>query len=281
MPYLSYYSSVNSGIFEYHISDHHPIFAVANLSVAKAAQSSHYTRRFFSVSKRSDFIDTLTKNLDDITFNHDEHPNINMNILVEVLQKSINTVFPLKRLSRKKQKQLRKPWITPVIVRSTLKCKALFKEFLRKKDVISHNAFKKYRNKLNRITESAKEMQDFDDFKKVENDIDKTWKLINQKSGRIKKSNKLPKTLKTPEGNLVANPKVIANFLNKHFVRKGVELANKIQTQTSNTNLATSLTPRVAETFIFKLIVVEEILKIINSLSLGKIVRQPDDLTLH
>ena len=45
------YSSVNSGILEYHISDHHPIFAVANLSVAKAPQSTHYTRRFFSVSK--------------------------------------------------------------------------------------------------------------------------------------------------------------------------------------------------------------------------------------
>ena len=149
------------------------------------------------MSKASKLTDTFALNLSKTEFLDIEHPNVKLNRLVEVLHKSIDEVFPLRRLSKKKQKQFRNPWITPLIVNSTQKCKELFRVFLKKKDEESHNAYKKYKNTLNTLIKNAKEMHEYEDFQAVGNDIEKTWKLINKKSGRLSnKRNRFPKAMK-------------------------------------------------------------------------------------
>ena len=163
------------------------------------------------MSKRTEFLDILSENLNKVNFSDSVHPNSKLDSLIEVLQESIDTVFPLRQLSRKQQKELRNPWVTPSIVKSTKKCKLLFKKFLKEKSKTSQTVFKKYRNQLNRVIEAAKDMHDFNEFQKVENDIKKTWKLINKKSGRINAKTNLPSNLKSSEGNLVSNPKAVAN----------------------------------------------------------------------
>ena len=263
------YSSIESGIIEYHISDHLPVFSVVNVKVTKIHQHcTPCTRRFFSVSKRTEFLDILSENLNKVNFSDSVHPNSKLDSLIEVLQESIDTVFPLRKLSRKQQKELRNPWVTPSIVKSTKKCKLLFKKFLKEKSKTSQTVFKKYRNQLNRVIEAAKDMHDFNEFQKVENDIKKTWKLINKKSGRVNAKTNLPSNLKSSEGNLVSNPKAVANHLNRHFVEKGVNLAKKI-TNSSN-SFSSFSSPRNGSTFVFKKILVHEILKILKALSAYK-----------
>ena len=262
-------SKVKSGILQSDISDHFPIYGiVANMDMAKKHACTQYTRRFFSVSKIPNLIEAVQSNLIDVIFDDNVHPNVKLERLVGVLQKSIDKIFPHTQLSRKKQKQFKNPWVTPLIVNSTQKCKTLFRTYLKKKDVPSHEKYKSYRNILNRLIENAKDMHDENEFKKVDNDIKKTWKLINEKAGRSSKNNTFPKVLKSSDGNLICNPTAIANSLNKHFVQKATDLANKIE----NTDIEFSsfLTPRISVNFHFKKFIVSEVLRIINSLCTSK-----------
>ena len=264
------YSSIKCGILQEDVSDHLPIYAIANLKVGKTHFCTQYSRRFFSVSKASKLTDTFALNLSKTEFLDIEHPNVKLNRLVEVLHKSIDEVFPLRRLSKKKQKQFRNPWITPLIVNSTQKCKELFRVFLKKKDEESHNAYKKYKNTLNTLIKNAKEMHEYEDFQAVENDIEKTWKLINKKSGRLSnKRNRFPKAIKNAEGNLVSNPKAIANCLNKHFVEKATDLASKIQND-NNISPNRYQSPRNQVTFNFRRFTTKEVYRIIISLCTNK-----------
>ena len=265
------YSSITSGILQTDVSDHLPLYAIANLKVEKKHLCTQYSRRFYSVSKASNFTDTLVSNLNKTEFLDAEHPNVRLNRLVQVLQESNDEVFPLKRLSRKKQKQFRNPWITPLLVKSTQKCKELFRIFLKKKDEESHIAYKKYRNTLNTAIKNAKEMHEYEDFKTVEKDIEKTWKLINKKSGRLshKNINKFPKAIKNAQGNLVSNPTAIANCLNKHFVEKATDLANEIRIS-NNIHPNSYLSPRNQVAFKFRRFTIDEVYKIIIALCTHK-----------
>ena len=262
------YSSIKCGVLESDVSDHFPIYAIANFKPTKLKTSTQYTRRFFSASKTTKFVETLAINLSNINFDDDIHPNIKMMNLVEVLQKTIDVVYPLITLSRKKSKELRKPWITPLIVKSTKKCKLLFKTFLEKKDPTSHNEYKRYRNELNRIVENAKDMNDNTEFDKVKNNIKKTWKLINKKTGRKEYQSNFPKVLKTDNGSIISNPKAIANHLNHHFVKKGVNLANKIPA--SNVSVDSFLPPRNRSTFQFGKLSNDQVLNIMKNLLIYK-----------
>ena len=157
-------------------------------------------------------------------------PNIALENLIKALQDSYNEVFPLRKLSKRKMKKKRKPWMNYQILSMIKKKHQLFKKYLNNRTPENLGLFKTQRNKIKREVEKAKKHYYFSFFKNCKNDSKKIWKGINALSNRnAKVKSSLPKFIKKDkDGNLSTDPKFIINKLNKHFVCKGPKLADSL-----------------------------------------------------
>ena len=104
----------------------------------------------------------------------------------------------------------------------------LFREQLGKNDPELTKAYRKYRNKVNRVIEKAVDMDLYNSFENIVDNPKKVWCKINTKFLHKKHcGNALPSELQDGS-NKITDQKNIANALNKHFVNKGHILASKL-----------------------------------------------------
>jgi len=99
------------------------------------------------------------------------------------LNKLVNKHAPLKPLSKRKFKQLSKPWITKGILKSIKIKNALFAS--------GHvNKYKFYGNKITTLIRHSKKLYYHTYFSQYMKDLKKTWSGINEIMGRNKRKSK-------------------------------------------------------------------------------------------
>ena len=136
---------------------------------------------------------------------------------------------PLVKISRRKFKKRRKPWMNHEILNIKIKHK-LYKKYLDNKTRENLSAYKLKRNKVKREIKKSKKQYYLQFFHKVNGNSNNTWEAVGSLINKNRKSKAaLPKYSKIDEeGNLSTNPKFIINKLNKNFVNKGPKLAAKL-----------------------------------------------------
>ena len=138
------------------------------------------------------------------------------------LNKVVQKHAPLKVVSKRKIKQLAKPWITKGI-RTSIKTKnRLYKTG-------NCSEYKSYRNKIITLTCLSKKQHYFDFFTENVKNIKKLIELLNNRN----KHHKTKTTLKDPNNNnqVTNDPSRIPNILNEHFASVGTKLASKLTTK--------------------------------------------------
>ena len=269
----------DAGIVQWEVADHLSIFVKAKLTpeLTKPYQTKRDTPgylRFFSKSKQGSFCDTFAKKLSNsninFKFNSGNNPNHALEKLIKVIQDSYNETFPLRKLSKRKMKRQKKPWMNYQILDMIKTKHKLFKKYLKNKTSENLDAYKAKRNKIKREIEKAKKQHYYTLFKNCKNDPKKIWSEINTLSNRNHKpKSTLPKFIKLDEeGNMSTNPKFIINKLNKHFVCKGPKLAAKLPT--SNKSSLKFLKKRVKFDMKFCTLNENDIIKLVTKLEAGK-----------
>ena len=79
-----------------------------------------------------------------------------MNNIIKVLQEITDKHAPIENVTNAEKRQLKKPWISNVILNLYKTKQKMFKTHFLSHDQAKVNFFKKYNNKLNKIKEMAK-----------------------------------------------------------------------------------------------------------------------------
>ena len=137
------------------------------------------------------------------------------------LNKLTNKHAPLKNISKRKAKQLNKPWITKGL-----------KKFIKIKNHLFYlgdfDKYKLYRNKILTLTRISKKNYYHTYFNNNLKNMKRIWVGINSLINREQKVLKPISALKCPNNNeITRNPSKITNILNDHFSTIGQKLASK------------------------------------------------------
>ena len=231
-------------------------------------------KRFFTESKREVFCHTFVNNLinSDInyTFDKENNPNQALEKVTRVIQNTYNQVFPLQKVSKRKLKKRRKPWMNFQILDMIKTKHKLFKKYLENRTPANLEIFKAKRNKIKREIDKAKKQYYYTLFKNCKNDPKKVWQEVNKITKKTQKAKSaLPKSIKIDEkGKVSSNPKLIINKLNKHFVCKGPKLASKLPQSVRHSR--NYLKKRVQSCMKFRSINENDLIKLICKLEVGK-----------
>ena len=266
-------NQVESGILTYHVSDHLPVFGTFNLGIERQRQNSYITKRFYNNSGKCKFTNTLKESLQNVFDNAPnvfDDPDLALQKLVCEMQSAEGIAFPLRNLSKKKAKKFRKTWMTSGILKSIDHRDKLFREQLGKNDANLSSEYRKYRNRVTRIIEKAKDMDMYKSFEFIVDNPKKVWCKINTKFLHKKHcGSAIPSEIIAGKERINDKNK-IANKLNEHFVNKGRILASKLPN--SEISVLDSMKPRNEHSITsWDYFLVKEVLDIIkNDLCISK-----------
>ena len=259
-------NQIISGVLQYHVSDHLPVFGIFKLHVERQRYYPKMERRIYNKSGKSKFISLMETSVQKFLNSPDisSNPENTLNDFIAEVKLNEDEAFPLRKMSRKKLKKFRRPWMTSAILKSMNTRDRMFREQLGKNDKELTKTYRIYRNKLNRTIEKAVDLDLYNSFENIVDNPKKVWCKINTKFLHKKHcGNALPSELK--DGlDIINDQGIIANKLNEHFVNKGHILASKLPAP--QMSIFESMKPR-NENFIstWKKTDVKEVLDIIKN----------------
>jgi hypothetical protein len=134
------------------------------------------------------------------------------------LNKLVNKHVPRKNVTKRDMKNFSKPWITTGIKRS-------IKEKNRLLTQGEHEKYKYYRNRISTLIRVSKKKYYYEYFEINLNNMKNTWDGINDLINRKKrKSCKISGLKDTETGQIIRDPSVLPNLLNKYFASIGHKL---------------------------------------------------------
>ena len=140
---------------------------------------------------------------------------------------------PRRKLSRKQQRLLKKPWLTRGIIKSIKSKHTMYTTHFFSNDPVKIAELKKYSNKLNQLKNISKKTYFCWHFEMCKSNLNATWKLIGTLKKRKTKSQTIP--LRIARNNKIqTNNEDIADQFNKHFINVGPNLASKIDKSNEN-----------------------------------------------
>ena len=258
---------IHSGILEADVADHLPIYALCSLNPSRKTSPSGVYHRNLTSAKKHTFVDAFRNEVESLYFDDCDDPDLYLQKIIESVTKTVDSVFPMVKRSKKHIKRFRKPWMTQGILNSIRTRHRLYHKYLLLKD---ENSYKKYTTYLNRLTRVKEQAQDFHyqkDFAECSGDPKLTWKKINNLQNKKKPQNKLPLIIKDGDSQ-IDDPKLIANKLNKNFVLKGPKLASKLPP--SNKSALENMMPRVNDSITNIILKTPAVRKRINELKTNK-----------
>ena len=214
----------DAGVIQWEVADHLSIFVKAKLfsknkNLKTPNSDTPQYKRFFNESKKDLFCNTFSEMLTGSNLNFSFHSNRNnpnrvLNSLITVIQDSYNKVFPLKKVSKRKTKKQRKPWMNFYILDMIKTKHKLFKKYLNNKTPENLMAYKNKRNNCKKEIEKAKKQYYYIFFKNCKKDPKKIWRGINDLTNKSQKAqSSLPDYIKIDDdGNVSSNPK----FMERH-----------------------------------------------------------------
>ena len=149
--------------------------------------------------------------------------NNNLDSLISIMSDLTNLCCPKKTMSRKQYRVSKSPWITTGILTSIKQKNKLYAKYIKTKNSIIFEEYKKYRNKVTHVKEAAKRNYFQTLFEGSSNSSD-TWKYVNQLLRKTKPKSSVPCTLQV-EGRMITSPQIICDKINDHFVKIGEKLS--------------------------------------------------------
>ena len=213
---------------------------------------------------------TTSQTLKSLNDTLDLDPNINYNILHDIIQSAKNTYMPVKILKFNKHKHKKTKWITQALLNSISFRDKLYKRLKRTKPTSPKHKtldtnLKTYNGILKKLIRSAKKTYYENLFAKFKGDIKNTWKTINEILNRTKRKNKFPDFFKDGN-NTVTGKLAIANHFNKFFTNIGPKLSSMIAVP-DNQTFQNYLKNKISYSFKFTAIDTKTISEIIDNLA--------------
>jgi len=141
-----------------------------------------------------------------------------------------NRCFPLKSKSiNVSSKRIpHKPWITNAILKSIRRKNHLYHKFKSDPTESNKRSLAHYRNTLTHLIRDSKKRYYSELLEGNKNNIKRTWSLLNNIMGR--KRNQNMSDYFNINGNLISDPKSVADGFNDYFTNIGPNLSSKIST---------------------------------------------------
>ena len=235
-----------SCIFLCNITDHCPIFCRINVPYADNDKLVKITFRDMSVRNKILFQQKLQeKNWDSIL--------INVRNSNDVIMKHLNTVnehyqscFPLKT-KMISANRLSKPWVTSGLQKSIKTKHELYR--LKCNGNYDNEHYNRFANLLTTLMREARQQHFKKLFEEAQNDIRKTWSIINS---AIKPGKKYCNIIKLYHNNeIISDPKLIVETLNNHFAGVGLLLRDALPSRCNNA-FRKYLPPPIQQSFFFE-----------------------------
>ena len=219
-------------IFKADISDHFPICFLLQSTMPKIENKVTYiTKRITKHDAIEKFNQDLYKTFwDDIIKN--KNPNEAYNMFLQKVKVLYDQYFP-KQYIKIKEKDLRSPWITRGITKSSKHKQKLYSKFLKNRNNQNEYEYKNYKKLFQSIKKQAKRHYFSSLVIKYKNNIKKTWYVIKEAIGKTRCNNQtiFPKKVLIDE-KIITNPKIIAGTFSNFFIDIRPKLAHKIEAPT-------------------------------------------------
>ena len=258
---------IESGILTTDLSDHLP--CICTLKFEKAA---HKTKKELTFQHRNideNAINRMKILLSQIDWSHLHTftvENAYQNF-IEKINRIINTVAPLKKVTIKPNNVIKDPWMTRGLMKSSRTSARLYHQCVHKsRTSTEYKKYIKFRNIYNILKRNAKSEYYAKLFEEYKNDVRKTFKVINKIIGKTNNKSTIAQTFKLNNKNLT-NPQDIADQFCNFFTNIGPKYANDIpaSTNTSDHYLKLKTYPNVNSIF-FEPTDPEEILAILRTM---------------
>ena len=186
------------------ISDHLPLCAELRYTALK---KSTMRPIFRPINQRviELFLSKLNKELNIA----EKRNNNNLDSPISIMSDLTNLCCPKKTMRRKQYKVSKSPWITTGILTSIKQKNKLYAKYLKTKNSIIFEEYKKYRNKVNHVKEAAKRNY-FQTLFECSSNSSVTWKYVNQLLTKTKPKSSVPCTLQV-EGRMITSPQIICD----------------------------------------------------------------------
>jgi len=264
--------NTTSGILIKKFSDHQPYF-----TLFKNIQHKDHAPKYVKVNKQDKesiqlFQNEILYSVESANLTQDINidPNLNYNILHEIIQQAKIKHMPLKLIKFNKYKHKMSPWITQGIIKSILYRDKLYKKHKMTDPysldfTIQKINLKTYNTILNKAIRLAKKCYYEAIFLKFKDDIRGTWKIIGGILNKTKRKKNFPHFFKDGE-NKIYDKNVITNKFNTFFANIGNNLSSQI-TMPINKTFQNYLTCKYTHNFQFQEINDEVIISIIDKLA--------------
>ena len=220
----------DSGVIVNNISDHQMIYTYSTLQ-ERAASTSHKKHIEIETNNRQALELFITKLrycniVDKLNVDENADPNSNFECFMKHFMKLKQQCLPKKKVRFNKKKHKVNAWLTPGILKSINSKNLLYKKLMQT-PVDSPNYpdlllnFKSYKNIIRRTIMHAKRTYYKNVFNTYSTNLKKTWQTINESLNRMKKKQDFPQQFKLANGNLISDPKQIADAFNDFFVNIG------------------------------------------------------------
>lgn len=254
-----------TGICLADITDHLPIFCSITNTVIRNDNIKYY-RDFTKFNNEAYLRDIEEADFDSLI---SMNVNESMTKFNDAIQIITDKHAPIRRMSNKRRKQTKKPWVTKAILTSIVNRHKLFSSHFLSKDPRKAKFYKAYSNKLNKIKEASKKKYFQDKFELNSQNLKMTWKLIGLLFNRKQSATQQQKITKLIYNNKSYTDKnSIANQLNSYFVNVGRKLTEKLPKVT--TDPTTYINRNFQNSFMFRSILPHEVEDIIMNLNQNK-----------
>ena len=261
----AYSDQISSGILLYDISDHLPVFCTVKFCTRRTNERGMY--RDYSSFNQNEYLNEIEM-IDWTPLYQSDNLNEITNDVVNLLIKISNKHAPIKKVSRSKQKQLNKPWISNGILKSIKNKQRMYSTHFHSNNVEKINRYKTYANKLNYIISISKKRYFDHQFQICKNNLKDTWKLIGSLIKRKRRGEIHPDRL-LRNGKMFTTPYDVANQFNTHFINVGPSLANSIPDYT-NSDPTVYIHNSPLSSFVMSTVTESQVSKLFSQLNIHK-----------
>ena len=213
-----------------HISDHLVNFLIINKSISIKTSKNKIMRDYKHFDKEV-FLNELT-GIDVKKKLEKNGANSKYNILHDTIDNLLNKHAPLTKMSNKKIKQMRKPWISDNILKLIGQKNSLYSQHLQTGNHDILLQYRTLRNNINHNIRKNKYLYYSAYFSSCNNNIRKFWKGINNFLNNKNKDNDTPLMI-NKKGKPCTEPNDIASEFNSYFTNVAPSLVKKLPKQSN------------------------------------------------
>ena len=256
--------SFTSGVLDFDISDHLPTFVHFDLPSA-TLKTNEKIKVFLRPYSQENF-DLLSSKV--LSFDWQEiyqggDPNISIQKFMSSLNSLYCSCFPLK-IKYLSKKRIQKPWITQDLMHLIRRKSEYFYQY--RIGLISQSTNNRYRNKINKEIDKAKNKYYENIFKFFVSDSKKMWKTIKTLIGTSNDAQSIKELI--VNGTRFTEESVIPDQFNKFFSEIAIHLENQLPP--SNISPLSFMPPRSNRSFYLFQITENECIKCISKLKVCK-----------